>query len=819
MSDDRPSEARVDHGRPWIDPLRWSALVRAHALFLAIVTATEHAKAATDIFAAWLPEPSEKLDRQLTYLAIIALPLALSYVLTGAWLLLHGATRVRDPKLLSLLDEALAPAKALGRRPRLLTARVAQPLVISIAGVPFLIVARTGDEYFKFQLGQERGPLAFRAVIAHELGHISGWDDLLFFPWFTYLLSASAVVLAGFGLAATDHLAPMVPFSHALRLAGVAAMGVYVVRRREAFSDVFAAITMGSEAPIRFALDALDRGERESSLFATHFSFARRRQWLDSRGCAFLNMSRTDLGLFALVYLTMDGNPLSPLLYEGTRLGSITWWFDSLASFALAVLGILAIAGMTLARGGCRLPSRDLIIAATVCFAGKALHDLALAGFVNVLELGISIFSTAMDVMFELVPFVLIVLILRRWSLGILVTSGTDPKERIVFGAMLIAGLKTALETGTRLVFTPSLFEPLLRSFEQDALRRAVADVSFVLIPSFALQGAFLVGLGLWAYARPDRCRALQCDRCGAHYPGTSPNHPLALICACGASLRPDLAIALDQRSTRLPKMSQRTIALVAAVALVTFAPVWVHSGSDLESPPEEIQRSIRAIGPVEVMTIGLELPLDPAEKEESSKRGFERRWLGRKDKEAERERGPIRVDVHWDTARSDWLRRSSICDFIEAEYAERDAVVPVFSSLPLPTETSGSCQFVDANGNSWSYTAGIAAPRCERHAIVVTRTPFVSPDMTFNLDPDAFFRNIATEGGRSAAPAILASFAKLRTHDACKASQTALRNALLAALFAAVLLTAAAAIFAVRISAPSPPSARAAPTEAREAS
>src|SRR5439155_15214018 len=138
-----------------------------------------------------------------------------------------------------------------------------------------------------------------------------GWDDILFFPSMTYLLCGGVVEMLGWWSVATRRLAFRVAFGHALALGVVLILGLYLVRRREAFADAFAVATGGTEEPVRLALQTTAASRPGSAFLRTHFDARRRLAWLEQAGRPFLDATRTDLCLLGLLWGT--GATVSPL--------------------------------------------------------------------------------------------------------------------------------------------------------------------------------------------------------------------------------------------------------------------------------------------------------------------------------------------------------------------------------------------------------------------------------------------------------------------------------------------------------------------------
>jgi hypothetical protein len=552
-----PSHLHGPTGSAWLDPVRWSWLVRSYGLFLVVTTLAAYMSVVIEIMAPWLPPDRREEPRGLTLLVWLLLPLMLSQAFGALWMVLVARVRAPDESpTLALAREAIALAGAAGgrlRSPRVLTGDVADPRLISVLGIPFLILPSHGIDIFYHALGEEEGKQAFRAVIVHEMGHALLWDDLLFVPSFVYLASGFALDLFGFGLAFSHRLDWSVPITHVVLLSGLALLAGYVIRRREAFSDAFSAVTLKTERPIRSALEALQnlRRHRFASPLAPHFEPARRLAWLDGRGRPFLDMSAADLGILALVNLTVGTSPFTKISIPSTVGHIIVGFGDGFSEIACTAFSVLVVAGMMIGREG-RLPlRRELFYAATVCALGEIVYRIAERGTGGLWSALSSLSDITMEFVLHIIPFVLVVRVLCRWSLAVLWRYRRGARDWLIRGAVALAVsafiLHNVFLIAMRRVMLGMIPAILGRAQpDADALLRVVLNMYAVLAANTLVGIVLFLVISRWSTHVLRGVRAIACRACGT---SASFRNALPMLwgpCAsCGASLTRDFVVEI----------------------------------------------------------------------------------------------------------------------------------------------------------------------------------------------------------------------------------------------------------------------------------
>jgi hypothetical protein len=433
---------------------------------------------------------------------------------------------------------------------------VAQPHLVSVLGKPFLILPRQGLAYFEHQLGPD-AESAFRSVIAHEVGHLESWDDLLYFPWFAYTIAGFAFCAVGLYLGVIGRLAFSQTFNHILILGGLALLGFYVVRRREAYSDSFSVVSLRSVEATERALQALggESAGKKHGWGDTHFDVKTRLELLKQRGKPFLDMSSIDLGVAAFIYFNLSSNPLSNLASGGGPFWALTLWLDGMTSLGLGLLLLLMIGGLSLARGGQPVGLFELGTAGFLCLLSRQISQFLAAGAFNFFQVIMFILTTFMILIMSLIPFVLIFRTLNLWATAILGRPGGDPRERLTWGALGIVAGFTVLgvfsEQGLYLV-TRRITSGGLESLKSLANAPTMEQVWFML-PLFLVVLVLWIsqiGWGLliagWSWIKSRSLPALTCPRCGGSTGSHGKNPRIVVTCPhCGATLRPDLVFEL----------------------------------------------------------------------------------------------------------------------------------------------------------------------------------------------------------------------------------------------------------------------------------
>jgi hypothetical protein len=526
----------------WIDPRRWAALVRAYALFLVVATVAEYNKVWHLVLAPWLPTPKEATDAgmllQPVMVGLFLLPLALSQLITACWLLL--VVRPRAPATVErvsvIATEVVATVWQGQRRyrsPLILVGAVAQPQLVSILGKPFLLLPRQGLALFEHQLGADAEP-AFRSVIAHEMGHLESWDDLLFFPWFAYVFCGLGFCGIGLYLSLVGRFALSLVISHAGVMAALASLGFYVVRRREAYSDSFSVVSL-------------------ESLEATQLRL------LAEHGRPFLDMSRVDLGLAAFIFFNFSTRATSDLAAGGGFFWATTMWLDDMTHFTILFLFLLMIGGLALAREGRPPRMLDLALAGALCMTSSQAFRFFSEGVFNLLHIGMVLLTLLGSLLVAVVPFTIALRVLSRWAVAILGRPIGDPRERLVWGALGVASAFTVLEKiydlGSALVF-----RPMMGSVQKNPFAFSNAPLSdqlatflpIMLLVALLWSSQILLGIGiaLWAIVRSRSIHLPPCASCGLDTSPLRRERPLLVACPrCQATLRHDLVFELRGKS------------------------------------------------------------------------------------------------------------------------------------------------------------------------------------------------------------------------------------------------------------------------------
>lgn len=547
----------------WIDPRRWAALVRAYALFLVVTTIREYNATWHTILTAWLPDPGGAADMRILLqsakVGLFFVPFVASQLLTALWLL---SVRPRPPRAdersfqiaLETWKEIQAHPKRF-RSPWILVGAVAQPHLVSVLGKPFLILPRQGLAYYEHQLGPD-AESAFRSVIAHEAGHLESWDDLLYFPWFAYTITGFAFCAVGLYLGLIGRLAFSQTFNHILILGGLALLGFYVVRRREAYSDSFSVVSLRSVEATERALQALGRESagKKHGVGDTHFDVRTRLELLKQRGKPFLDMSSVDLLVAGVIYfyITSSPTPVSELSSGSSFLMALTLWLNDMASCALWFLLVLMIGGLSLARGGQPVGLLKLGTVGFLCLISREISQFMAEGLFSFSQIIMFFLQTFGVLIIGIVSFVLTFRMLNLWAIAILGRSVGDPRERLNWGALGIVAGFTLLETFSNL----SLYL-VARRVTSEGLEAAVngspTEQLSLMLPFFLSVLAFWISKAGWAvlivgwsWFRSRSLPALTCFACGDSTGSQGRNPQLAMTCPhCGATLRSDLLLEL----------------------------------------------------------------------------------------------------------------------------------------------------------------------------------------------------------------------------------------------------------------------------------
>jgi Zn-dependent protease with chaperone function len=554
-----PTAAPPAVERAWIDPRRWATLVRAYALFLAVAALSVYNDTWDLILKRWMVTPAEDATSgvwlQPMKVALFLLPFIASQLFTAVWLLLVRARRPEDSNRAyritrEVLDEV---RRARGfRRVRVVVAAVAQPHLVSVLGKPFLVLPRQGLRYFEQHVRADPEQ-SFRAVIAHEAGHLESWDDLLFLPTFSYIAASLLLCLFGAVQAIGGKMAFSAVLAQVLAIGALAVLATYVVRRREAYADSFSVVTLRSVDATTNALAALRREAAATrSRLNTHFDVHSRLALLARRGRPFLELTRYDLALVAFIYFNLGKPSVSDVAAGAGAVWVLTSWFDTLTHFVLIWLFVLLVAGAALARRGEPMPTRDLVIAAVLALGSRAVFGFIGTGVFTVIQ-GMSALATFFgSLLLSGVPFLLVMAVLNRWAVAILGRPGRDARERLVWGALWIATVFTAL----RMLFmlAASGFAARAASSIEDVAGGSTEQQVAFMLPLFLMvlgmatvTLAAALWIAIWSWRRSRSIPDVRCPACGMTFFPKTARYPVALSCPrCEAILRHDLVVQFE---------------------------------------------------------------------------------------------------------------------------------------------------------------------------------------------------------------------------------------------------------------------------------
>jgi hypothetical protein len=545
----------------WLDPRRWSALARAHGLFLAFVTLVEFGALVKVVLGPWLPTPrlADELDLPLAlaYLALFLLPFVSSQVLTGLWL--HRNLRAGDrleAGVKRIAREALVTAGTPGagfRRPTVCAGRVRQPAVVSVCGLPFLILPATGLALYRHFLGPQ-AEAAFRAAVAHEAGHLEAGDDVLFVPWLAYMSTLAALLAFGLFQVSQGLLSGVTVASHLLAVGLLIPLGMYAIRRREAYADSVAVTALGSTVPILAALKTLpSHGQGWFTWLASHFSAARRSQWIAGAGVPFLTLSRLDVSIVALIYFTAGANPFSLAASGGGGLQfEAAMWVREMVGYVLITLFVLTLCGASIARRGNALPVRDVVLASVVCIVGKQLQELLQRGTFSLSQVGyLALSSCGMFVLGGLL-FVGMTRLINRWTVCIVGRPGGDVQARLVSAAALLtatfailASLAQTIAMGMMGRIGTEGAERLAKAPVEEQIA-AFAPILFTVGALWLLQAVAAVGLIAWTLLKSRGLPPVPCSECGEGNSARAEERLVVTCSRCHSLLRKDMFLSVE---------------------------------------------------------------------------------------------------------------------------------------------------------------------------------------------------------------------------------------------------------------------------------
>ncbi len=443
------------------------------------------------------------------------------------------------------------------RRPRVLTGRVAQPVLVSLAGKPVLILPRNGLAYFTHHL-TDNADSAFCSVIAHELGHLTSWDDMLFLPWFTYCICGLAGCATGIILAFLGRASLSVMLAHTIVMCALYWLGFYVIRRREAYSDAYAVMVLGNITPTKLALHALMAdGRKLSSWGSSHFNVAERMTLLNRHGRPFLEMGFVDLGITSFFFLDALFHQTSGLAVPRNLVTALLRLLGDTANLFLLFLLLLMIAGLAAVNEGKPPRLRDLILASAFCMAVTGLHDFLKSGAISLYSAFIHGTTAILDLIIWAICFVILFRVLHRWAVAILGSRTGNVSERLFWNAALAATSFSILSSLANIAVDSAASSMMKRAAAEPTvsldtgLQQMVARLlPAVLIWIVALLARliFIAVLYVSAIMRTRHTTRATCSACCSSEDPTSTRSPLLLSCSrCNSILRPDLVVCIQE--------------------------------------------------------------------------------------------------------------------------------------------------------------------------------------------------------------------------------------------------------------------------------
>jgi len=556
------AQPSVSHeSRAWLDPRRFSGLMNAYALIMIVIAITEYLRLANEVLEPWIPHSVPGVHGatgSLVLLCWLVSPWLMSQAFIAAWLLLVAVQPTNFGAAAAVTaNEALAEHRqkhGLRRNVTVIFGRIARPRIVSVLGWVFLVLPRSGAQYFKHHVPQD-AERAFRAVINHELGHVKGYDDLLFPAWFAYSVSVLGLLVFGAVRAAVGYVSFGWIGPHLISGATLTLVGYYIIRRRESFCDTWAVLIDGSEGPTRSYLAALatDPVAGKSRPWSIHFDYRQRLYWLDLGGRAYLTIGAIELGILAALYFNAGLKPMDMLNSQLGMFAVVPEILDLLLKVLAETLAIFALAGSVLPRLGTPLTLRTvwlvgfsyIVMTFIYMHSARGTLSLALDGQLPWSAESLTfagLFLTLMSV----VPFVVFVATVRRWATQELSRFDESVSIRLVVGAFFFVVLSVTADRLPAQIF--SLF-----LHTSDFLRgpNALAENKYLIGAPIGL--GFVLTWALWVatlwsvWRRRSFSPARPCPSCG-HAAGTQP--PIVLECSrCGTLLRPDLALRVGGAS------------------------------------------------------------------------------------------------------------------------------------------------------------------------------------------------------------------------------------------------------------------------------
>ncbi|WP_437992788.1 M48 family metalloprotease [Sorangium sp. So ce145] len=757
-----PTAERSESHKPWLDPLRWTGLVSAYALLLLVFTLRIYTDLVTDVFAPWFPEvrPGDPSSRSIAIGAWLLIPFVVGQIVTLVWLLAY--VRWRAPKRLEsdeareIVDATMKrdlSAAGVWRRPIVLWGRVTHPHLVSVFGKAVLLLPAGGTwffhQYAPTRNDRARPRDAFRAVLQHELGHLKMWDDLLFGQWYVYSLASAAAWLAGVLLLALGRVELTVLLRHTVLLGGLAALGAYVMRRREAYCDSFAVALSGSEEPIRTALDSLNTSRdvhgspRRWPLLdrlRAHSNPARRLSLLEGRGRPFVAVSTWDFALIAFFYLFIRGTPFASLSFpEAGRLGeALGPSLDVVVQMAVDVLVVLVIAGATLAREGRPPIFRELAAATLTAVAIYWLVDLFGSVGISIALVGDSLVRALRSGLFVSV-FMAMVFLVSRLCRRFLLEHREPVHQRLRWTAALIAAFFPIFGAVQGLLMSMGLAENSTSAIQiacqpdpdsPAGISGSVFGLLVVFVNVLGVAG-FTVALLRGALGGP-KPELSKCQSCGHSIPVPAP-----FACpACHYLLRSDVGFMPGHTpKPRGSDRSRRAMLVLAAAALFVLVMKMLEApSSSFESTRASV---LRRLGPAQLNAMCFDVrDADPQRSELDDGVVVTESWRWREPSK-QASLGDARVSVLSQPRDPTWLRQASACDFVDRVFKDDHLARPFPNNTTVYIEQAAECVFDDIAGKRWAYHARIHPLRCDRQAMTVVRIPYTGSDDT-GSDPRA---------------------------------------------------------------------------------
>jgi hypothetical protein len=566
---DMPESASETEQQHYFDPTIWGDLVRVLMLFLVMATAAAYNRAWTQVFAAWLPTPVEAntlgIRIEPISLVLFFLPWLFSQLVTAAWLLWHGVRKPNpEDRAYQIAKDALESARKFSgghRRPRIAVAGV-DPRMVSLLGIPILLLPRQGLRLFDHRLGP-KAESGFRSAIFHEAGHLASWDDVLYPPAVYYGAFGILVCCIGIGLAASGQLALAPVLARLTRLLVLFVGGYYVLRRRESYADSFSVLLSGC---VKLPLDTLRKVVRKDEgatyrWWEPHFDVSTRVRLLPDSGRTLLEMSPLDLCIAAFIWFNLSERALGSLVLTSNATSGLVFLTDGLSRFFLLLYFVLTIAGLAVAREGVPPRRVDLLAAGVASGAIMEGYEIVSANLFNDAAVFMQFLVSGLTVLFESAVFILVFHLFFKWMVAVLDAARQRPRQH-VWQAVVVSAVWMAIGSGGSIALRGLIVPVLNHTIDVNQITapvpsttdlvaiskmpalRFVLPVYLIGVLMFFAYVLLLVAVAISTWVYRKKQVAEDCASCGQ--PVDKIAKPLLRLCpSCHAILRPELVISV----------------------------------------------------------------------------------------------------------------------------------------------------------------------------------------------------------------------------------------------------------------------------------